>query len=152
MGNLLSDIFGLRSIKLDIDGKTKDAVFVELIDAITDLHPECNANEMFAEIKKREEQMTTGIGSGIAIPHAFCNGIKNMAGAIGVSQRGIDYGALDDKPVYVVFLLTISKEMKESHLRVLNMIFQLAQSEAIEKIKSAKNAEEIHHILSQVHT
>jgi len=149
MGNFLCDIFDLRSIKLGLDGKTKDSVFVELIDAITGVYPEYNTAEILAEIQAREEKMTTGISSGIAIPHAYCNGIKNIIGAIGVSQQGIDYGALDNKPVHVVFLLTISKEKKENHLHTLNVIFQLAQSEAINRIKSAKNAEEIHDILSK---
>jgi len=152
MENSLGDVFDLRSIKLCLDGKTKDMVFVELIDAITDLYPECNAAEILAEIQARENKMTTGISSGIAVPHAYCNGITNITGAIGISQHGIDYGALDNKPVHVVFLLTISKEKQENHLHILSILFQLAQSEAINKIKSAKNAEEIHNILSQVHT
>jgi len=148
MGNSLIDIFDLRSIKLNLDGKSKDMVFDELIDAITDLHPECNTIELFAGIKEREEKMTTGIIPGMAIPHAYCSGIKDIAGAIGISRHGIDYGALDNKPVYVVFLLIISKERKEKHLHVLNIICQLAQSELINKIKSAESAEEVHNILS----
>jgi len=151
MGNLLSDIFGVQAIRMNLEGKTKDAVFGELIGAITDLYPECNAAEMLAEITEREDKMTTGIGSGIAIPHAYCNSIENLTGAMGISRQGIDFGASDNKPVHVVFLLAISKKKKENHLRVLNMILQLAQSNAIDKIKTAKTVEEIHDILSQGH-
>jgi len=150
MGSLLSDIFGIQAIKLNLEAKTKDAVFGELIGAITDLYPECNAAEMLAEITERENKMTTGIGSGIAIPHAYCNSVENMTGAMGISRQGIDFGAADNKPVHVVFLLAISKKKKENHLRILNMILKLAQSNALDRILSAKTVEEIHGILSEV--
>ena len=150
MQSLLSDVFDLRAIKLNLDGKTKEMVFVELIDAIAALHPQCDRAELFTAIRKREEKMNTGIACGAAIPHAFCKGIDNIAGAIGISQQGIDYGALNDKPVNVVFLLAINDHAKENHLSILNLIFDLAQSEAIAVMKNAKTAEDIHAILSRI--
>ena len=151
MSNLLSDIFDLEAIKLDLDGKTKEMVFVELISAISTLHPECKAPELLEAIKHREEQMSTGIGSGIAIPHIAYKGLSKMVGAIGVSKCGIDYEAMDKKPVYVVFLLITNEKPDENHLRVLNLILKLAQSEVFPQIKKAEKVETIHNILSNVH-
>jgi PTS system fructose-specific IIC component/PTS system nitrogen regulatory IIA component len=151
MENSLCDVFDLRAIKLNLDGRTKETVFIELVDAIAALYPECSTDDMLTAVRQREEKMSTGISSGIAIPHAFCRGITHMAGAIGVSQQGIDYGALDNKPVHVVFLLLINEKAEENHLRILKKIFQLTQSEAITQIKNAKNAKDIHTILSQAH-
>ena len=151
MGNLLSGVFNSRSIKLDLDGKTKEMVFAELIDGIADVYPGCNRSELLAAVREREEKMNTGIGSGIAVPHALCRGICGVAGAIGISQHGIDYGALDNEPVHVIFLLTMNKNAEETHLRILSEVFKLAQSQMIVLLKNAKKAQDIHSILSQFH-
>ena len=151
MGRSLSDIFDSRSIKLDFDGKTKELALAELINSISVLHPECNRTELFSAIMEREKKMSTGIGNGVAIPHASCTSIVNMCGAIGVSKQGIDYGALDQKPVHIVFLFATGERADENHLRVLNLIFKLAMSEEFAVMKNAKNAEEIHAILSRIH-
>ena len=151
MGKSLSDIFDLISIKLDFDGKTKELALADLIESISVLHPECDRTELFTAIMEREKKMSTGIGNGVAIPHASCRGIVNMSGAIGVSKQGIDYGALDKKPAHVVFLLAINEKADENHLHILNLIFKLAESAELALMKNAKNAEEIHAILSRVH-
>lgn len=146
---LLHEIFDERSIRLNLEGKTKQAVFIELVDAIAAACPECNRTVMLAALWEREDKMSTGIASGVAIPHAFHRGINNMAGAIGISQNGIEYGALDNKPVYVVFMLAMGEPAEENHLRTLNQIFTLVQSEALAMIKKAKNAKDIHTILAR---
>ena len=141
------ELFDVQSIKLNLDGKTKEAVFTELIDSIAHLHSRCDRAEMLALILDREEKMNTGIGNGVAIPRIHCNGIGHIAGAIGISRQGIDYGAPDNKPVNVVFLLAIDERIKDDHLRVVNQIFRLAQSEALTKIKNAQNEQHIHDFL-----
>ena len=151
MGKSLSDIFDLISIKLDFDGKTKELALADLIKSISVLNPECDRTELFKAIMEREKKMSTGIGNGIAIPHASCKGIANMGGAIGVSKQGIDFGALDQKPVHIIFLFAANDKVDENHLRILNLIFKLAMSEEFAVMKNLKNAEEIHAILSRVH-
>jgi mannitol/fructose-specific phosphotransferase system IIA component (Ntr-type) len=151
MVNSLGKIFDLRSIKMDFDGKTKDLALTELIDSISGLHPGCDRSELFTAIMKREKKMSTGIGNGFAIPHAGCRGIAGMSGAIGVSRQGIDYEALDNKPVHIIFMIATGQEADENHLRILNLILKLAMSEKFELIKNAQNAEEIHAILSRIH-
>ena len=151
MRNILHEIFDARSIKLNLDGKTKEMVLAELVNVITDLHPDCNPAEMLEAIRKREEKMSTGIGNGFAIPHGFYRGIENMAGAIGVSKEGIDFGALDKKPVFLIFLLVVNEHAPENHMRALTQIYKLARSEAFPLIKNADNARDIETILSQIH-
>jgi mannitol/fructose-specific phosphotransferase system IIA component (Ntr-type) len=147
MKRLLNEIFDVRSITINLQGKAKEPVLTELIGSIADLYPDFNRTEMLEKIMEREEKMSTGIGGGFAIPHAFCTGIGSMAGAIGISQSGIEYGALDNKPVHVIFLLAVNGGPNENHLRVLNRIFDLAQSEAYQIIKKAKDPQDIHRIL-----
>jgi mannitol/fructose-specific phosphotransferase system IIA component (Ntr-type) len=149
MGSLLSEVFDPQSIKFNLEGKTKEAVFIELAEAISALHPECDRALMLASIWERENKLNTGIISGVAIPHALCGGINNIAGAIGISQTGIDYGALDNGPVYIVFMLAISDKATENHLHILNQLFALTQSEAIAIIRKTQNTQTVKDILSR---
>ena len=150
MGTLLSDIFDTRSIKFNLEDKTKEEVFDELAEAIKKVHPECDHKSMLASLWERENKLNTGIISGVAIPHASYGGINNIAGAIGISQTGIDYGAFDNSPVYVVFMLVIGEKATENHLRALNQLFMLAQSEGISIIRNAHNTQTVKDILLQI--
>jgi mannitol/fructose-specific phosphotransferase system IIA component (Ntr-type) len=147
---LLSNVFALRSIKLNLQGKTKDAALAELIDLITDAHPECDRDEMYSALNSRESKMSTGIGSGIAVPHGYCHSINTIIGAVGISQTGIDYGSIDDKPVHLVFMLMMGDASREDHLRILNKVFTLVNSELIALMKTAKDTREVHAILSRI--
>ena len=149
MGILLSEIFDSRAIKLNLEGATKEAAFNELSDAITTVHPECNQSMVLTALWERESKLSTGITSGIAIPHAICRGLNSIAGAIGISPTGIEYGALDNKPVYVVFMLAMSEPARENHLFVLSQISRLIQSQMFVSIKNAHNVREVHDILSR---
>ena len=151
MGRLLSEIFDSQTIKLNIEAKTKELAFAELIDAIAGLYPECDRDELFKAIMEREDKIDSKFANGVAIPHAHYNGIGKMVGAIGISKQGIDYGTLDKKPVHIVFLLVISKQVNENHLYILNQLLRVAQSEEVVSLKNAKNTEEIHEILSRMH-
>ena len=146
---LLNEVFDPRSIRLNLEAKTKEEIFIELAEAITAVHPECDRASLLASLWERENKLSTGVVSGVAIPHTIYGGINNIAGAIGISQTGIDYGAPDHKPVHVVFMLAINDKATENHLRFLNQIFTLAQSEAITIIREAKNTETVINILSR---
>ena len=75
----------------------------------------------------REKQATTGIGKGIALPHAKIKSVKKIVGAIGRSSRGIDFSALDSKPVYIVLLLLSNPENPDEHLQAMETIFKHVQ-------------------------
>jgi mannitol/fructose-specific phosphotransferase system IIA component (Ntr-type) len=145
----LSDIFVQPSIKLNLESSTKEAAFIELIELIMAVHPECDRNEMFAAINNRENKMNTSICSGAAVPHGYCQSINGVAGAIGISKAGIDYDSFDHKPVHVIFMLVMSNVSQENHLSVLNQIFKLANSEAFTLIRGARDTREVHTILSR---
>lgn len=146
---VLSALFDEQSIVLNLAGKTKQAVLTELIDALAAAHPELDREQVSAAIHEREQKMSTGIGSGAAIPHGNYPGGRTAAGAIGVSQTGIDYGSLDGKPVYVVFMIIMGGASCEHHLGILNQVFTLVNSEALDRIRAAKDAPEVRDILAR---
>ena len=147
----LNDIFDLRSIKLGLKSTSKEGAFTELICAVADLHPEFDPAKILAAIEARENKMSTGIASGIAIPHAFYKEAGDKApgivGAIGISREGIEYGALDGKPVYAIFMLIIGE--RANHLHALSRICALALSKKVALIRNAKTPQDVLAVLSQ---
>jgi mannitol/fructose-specific phosphotransferase system IIA component (Ntr-type) len=144
---VLRDIFNEESIKIRLEGRDKEAVFSELIAVIKAAHPEMDEDEMRGALQEREKKMSTGIASGIAVPHGYYRGINTIVGALGISEAGIDYGTADKKPVYVVCMLIMGESVKEYHLRVLNQVFTLLKSEAFSLLRSAKTAKEVFDII-----
>ncbi|MCL2600020.1 MAG: PTS sugar transporter subunit IIA [Treponema sp.] len=149
MGILLSDIFDPRSIKLNLEGTDKEAVFAELVGLAAALRPEFRHADVLAAIVERENRMSTGIAPGLAIPHAFYERAGGITGAIGISRSGIRYDAMDGKPVYAVFMLITGKDAREDHLQVLNRICTMAQSEGIASIRGAKTPDDVLALLSR---
>ena len=91
-----------------VEGDTKEAVISELIQCFvkSGALEEQEAPELYGEVMAREEQGTTGIGKGVAMPHASSSQV--VAGtliAVGISQDGIDFEATDGAPVHVIFLI-----------------------------------------------
>ncbi|MDR2793468.1 MAG: PTS sugar transporter subunit IIA [Treponema sp.] len=145
---LLCEVFDERLIKLNLENKTKETAFMELIDAVATVHPELDREVMFTAIKTRESKMNTSIVSGVAVPHGYYPGTGVVAGAIGISGSGIDYDALDHKPVHCIFLIIMGETSREKHVRVLSRILSLIQSSAFSYLRSANNPEEVHTLLS----
>jgi mannitol/fructose-specific phosphotransferase system IIA component (Ntr-type) len=146
---LLNKVFDKQLIKLELESKTKEAVFTELVEAIAGVHPEFNTDEMLAVIWDRENKMNTSVASGVALPHGYYPGAGEVIGAIGVSRTGIDYGAFDHKPVHFVFLVVMGETSREKHLRVLSRILSLINSGALAYIETARSRQEVHDILSR---
>jgi mannitol/fructose-specific phosphotransferase system IIA component (Ntr-type) len=141
----LSDIFGRELIKLNLESRTRDEVFEELIETIAGPHPEYDRQEMFKAVLVRENRMNTVILPGIAVPHGYCGGIDGITGAIGFSREGIEYGG--PEPVYSVFMLLMDKLSCEHHLRVLRRLLELFNSESFAAIQSAGSPQEVYDIL-----
>jgi mannitol/fructose-specific phosphotransferase system IIA component (Ntr-type) len=143
----LNDIFGRELIKLDLAGKTKDAVFEELIETIAAPHPEYDRQEMLDAVVARENQMNTAILPGSAVPHGYSHSVNGIAGAMGFSRKGIDYGG--PEPVYSIFMLLMDEASKERHLRVLSRLLALFNSESFAMMQAAKSSQEVYEILNR---
>jgi mannitol/fructose-specific phosphotransferase system IIA component (Ntr-type) len=148
---LLSDVFDLQCIKLNLGSKTKAEVFEELIETITAVHPELDSEKMLSAIAERENKMTTYITSGVAVPHGCYPGIGDIIGAIGISREGIEYNADGHELVYLVFLLLMGTESREKHLQVLSRIFTVLNSTALTHIQAANSSREVYDILCRFH-
>lgn len=141
----LSDIFRRELIKLDLESKTKDEVFEELVEAIAGLYPEYDRQEMLETVISRENKMNTAILPGIAVPHGYYNAACGIIGAMGFSRSGIEYDSLE--PVHSVIMLLMDESSREYHLRVLNSLLELLNSQSFAMIQTAGSPQEVHDIL-----
>ena len=116
---ILGQVFNPKTICVNLESEEKEEVFEELVEKLIELKPNLNRQNILSAIYERENLMSTGIKEGIAVPHGKTDEIDEVVGVLGISRKGIDYDALDNKPVYLVFLLLSSKSNAEFHLRVL---------------------------------
>jgi PTS system fructose-specific IIC component/PTS system nitrogen regulatory IIA component len=121
----LSEIFQPDFIKVGLEAEDKDEVFEELVDQFCHGAKSNLRDELLDALREREAKMSTGIRQGIAIPHGKTNAVSRVSGVLGVSKKGIDYDALDGKPVYLLFMILTPELEAENHLRVLKRLAEL---------------------------
>ena len=95
--------------------------------------PEAIQEKTYANLIQREEKISTGIGSGVAIPHAFSEDIEEMAVIFGRSKKGVDFEAVDNNPVYFIVLFIVPQKDYHQHLQTLAAIAKLFTRSDIRK-------------------
>lgn len=101
-------------------------------------------------LMNREELGSTGIGKGVAVPHAKHDGVQGLVLAFGRSEKGIEFAALDGQPVWLVFLILSSKEQSGQHLAALARVARLVRDERFCRfLREAKDAKDLAEILAE---
>jgi fructose-specific phosphotransferase system IIA component len=146
---LLSEIITAECIKLRLESDDKEEVFEELIDLLVNHHNVDERGPLLDAIRERESKGTTGIGGGIAIPHAKSKNAGKPMVVLGISDEGIDYQAMDNEPVYIVFLMITQESNPTEHLKILQQIAKFTKDESfVDRIRSAASPKEVHNILT----
>jgi mannitol/fructose-specific phosphotransferase system IIA component (Ntr-type) len=97
---------------------------------------------LFRAVMDREEIYSTGIGFGIALPHARTSAVKRITMALGVFPEGIDYGSMDDKPVKIIVCIAVPEFDQDLYIRVLSRVLAFLKKER-EKLLRCQTPEEI---------
>jgi mannitol/fructose-specific phosphotransferase system IIA component (Ntr-type) len=131
----LSDIIIGDAIVPSLANKTRDEVIGELVESLAEAGAvsKQRVKDITKAILTREAQATTGIGKGVALPHAKLKGIKKPIATIGCSSEGINFASLDSKPVYSVILLLSSPDNPDEHLQAMETIFKHVQRDIFRK-------------------
>ncbi len=138
-------------IAFDLKSKTKDAVIEELVDLATNSSLVKDRDELLKDIIHRENMVTTGIGYGVAFPHAKTKATKGIVIAFGRSEDGIDFDAMDKKPVFVFFLIAAPEDAIGAHLNVMARLSYIMKSaENREKLMNVSSPGELLTILDSV--
>ncbi|WP_112181931.1 MULTISPECIES: fructose-specific PTS transporter subunit EIIC [Paraliobacillus] len=129
----ITDLLKKDTIQVDLKADSKAGVIDELINTLDDAGKLANKETFKQEIVKREEHTTTGIGDGIAIPHAKTAAVKEPAIAFGRSKDGIDYDSLDGKPSQLFFMIAASEGANNEHLETLARLSSMLMDENFRK-------------------
>lgn len=145
--NLL-DLISPRCIKAPLEGKTKRDVIAELVDLLVSSKKLPHRDAILDALIEREDVGSTGIGHGVALPHAKCAEVKEICVACGISPRGIDFDALDREPVYIFFMILAPRSAPGKHLKVMSILTRLLSKAPVrEELVNAKTADDVYTIL-----
>ena len=133
----------------DLVAKTKDAALEEMVGLVCTSDAVTDRVALLSAVRERERVLSTGIGLGIAIPHAKIPGVSRFVVAVGRQPTGIDFDAIDGRPVTLVVLIAGPQDAQDRYLRLLARLSgRLKQDDVRKKILAAKTPEEIVGILS----
>ncbi len=121
----ISDLLTQGNILLELKAKEKIEVIRELAQLLIDKELIDNVEDFFHAILKRENLESTGIGHGVAIPHARTKAVKNLILAFGRSEVGVDFSSLDGKPSHLVFLIAAPEDQKSEYILTLARLSKL---------------------------
>lgn len=145
----LSDLIEVSAVMPALKANSKKQLLQLLSEkaaALTGL-PE---REIFETILQRERLGSTGVGNGIAIPHGKLPGVTRITGVFARLENPVEFDALDDQPVDLVFLLLAPEGAGADHLKALSRIARvLRDGETVRKIRGTQDAGAIHAFLSQ---
>ena len=128
---MLSDLLTLDRVKVPLFSQTKESVLRELVElALPEAAPAIVAS-VVASVLERERLLSTGIGSGIAIPHGRTSAVGTTVLTAGVSRVPIDFDALDGRPVSLFFLLLGPESAAGAHVRALGRISRILRHESV---------------------
>jgi len=140
----ISDILEEKVIVTGLAGHSKDDIINSMVDLVGKSSKVLDQEKVRTAIFDREKIMSTGVGNGFAIPHGKTDAVTDTAAAFAVTAEAIDYQALDDKPVRLVFLLVGKDNMVGPHIKLLSRISRLMNKEDFRnRLLAAGNPHEV---------
>ena len=107
-----------------------------------------DADDLYQRLNEREALGSTGIGSGVAIPHCKAKGLKSVILAIGISDRGVDFAAVDGHKVHLLFLIISPTDQPTAHLQALSAVSKWVKTENhVERIRALGDRQAIFEML-----
>jgi mannitol/fructose-specific phosphotransferase system IIA component (Ntr-type) len=132
----LTEIADRRAVLAPLASTEREGAIAELLDAViaAGACEESLKDPIRLRVLERERKLSTGFGRGVAVPHAKHPGVANVAAAVGVSQRGLDFASPDKQPVYIVVLLLSPEDRPEDHLRAMEAIFKHLSKDSFRRL------------------
>ncbi|NOY54047.1 MAG: PTS sugar transporter subunit IIA [Deltaproteobacteria bacterium] len=146
----LTDILDLELVLPDLQGENKREVLNEFA-ALLDSREKIRDQNGFLEvILAREALGSTGIGEGIAIPHGKLKNMDRLVLACGISHKGVDFDAMDGKPVHIFFVLIAPEDSPGDHLKALARISRVLKNrEFRDRLLEAGSAKELYQLICE---
>jgi len=147
-----ADFVCFEAIIPELQASDRDGVIAELVLALGKAGRlgKGNCEEIIKAVIKRENEASTGMGKGVAVPHVKHKAVKDVVAAVGQSSAGIDFSALDKQPVYSAVLLISPVDSPDKHLQAMETVFKHLQQEKFRKfLRQSQTAKEIEDLLRE---
>ncbi len=129
----LTERFSEDCIIIDSNAVSKDQIIKVLVDKLCDVYQIENREGVHEAVLGREKKMSTGIGCGLAVPHAKVDYVSKMCIVAVTSKKGIDFAAIDKEPVFLLFLIVSPTNTTGPHIRALSAISRIMSDAEIRK-------------------
>ena len=148
----LGDLIKPEAVIANLRARNKKALLTEIADLAAG-QLKLNQANVFEALWQREMLSSTGLGRGIAIPHARIPQVAAMYGLFGKLEHPLDFGAVDDKPVDLVFLLLAPEHAGADHLRALARVSRLMRdASSLDRLRGSKSRSAIYAVLTEPST
>lgn len=135
---------------IDLTSRSKDAALMELVETLASAPEVKDTERLLQAVVDRERIVSTGIGLGVAVPHAKIPEVSEFLVAYGRSREGIDFGSIDDRPVHHIVLIVGPPDRQQRYLQFLATVtLKLKQPELRNALEQAASVEDLHKVLSQ---
>lgn len=140
------------AILADLKAQDKKGILEELVEPISRLK-DVNREELVRVLMERERLGSTGIGSGIGIPHGKLKDLDELVLGFGLSRKGVDFESMDNRPTHIFFLLVTPENSTGLHLKLLARISKILKQDPLrERLMKATDREEIYAIIKEEDT
>jgi PTS system nitrogen regulatory IIA component len=147
----VNEFINQNLIKMNLKSEDKESVIKEMVEIMEENEIITDKEEVIKKAMEREAKGTTGVGKGVAIPHVKSDAVKRPAVAFGHSDKGIDYGSMDEKPSHLFFLITVPEKSHDEHLQLLAQLSRnLVHDDFRESLLEAESAEKVMEILENI--
>lgn len=134
-----------------LKGRTKERALEELVDAVATSPAIRDRAALLAAVLEREQKLSTGIGLGIAVPHARIASVQEFVVAVGRHAQGLEFGSIDERPVHIVVLIAGPQEAKGPYLELLAQLSKRLKLEEVRaRVAGSATPEEVVALLTHV--
>ena len=146
---ILTQILEPSCVRAPLMGQSKEEVIIELVDSLAQRDLLLDRDVVLEAVLMREETRSTGIGSGIAIPHGKCTGVKELVMSIGIAPNGVDFNSIDNNPATIIVLLASPSDSTGPHIQALARISRMMLDDDFKtKLETATTPEEVYNLIS----
>jgi len=146
----LTQILQPGCLKVPLASRDKESAIIELVDSLDAAGVLLNRDTVLNAVLTREKTRSTGIGSGIAIPHGKCNAVRELVMAIGITKEPIDFHSVDGHPVRIILLLVSPADQTGPHIQALARISRVMLDDKFrQRLQNAKSAEQARELLTK---
>ncbi|MGB5702170.1 MAG: PTS sugar transporter subunit IIA [Polyangiales bacterium] len=127
---MLAELLHIERVRVGLESSSKDAALLTVASLLTMPEDAANVESVYEVLVERERLASTGVGSGVAIPHGRCDDFDELRAAVAVCPGGVDFEAVDGLPVQIIVAIIGPRSMPQKHLAALAGVSRVLRDES----------------------